>query len=96
MSLEPEVRAFFVQLMEEIQALALAMGIELGEDMTKTNLTLLDSISDSGSTSMQRDIAAGKPSEIDGLVYEVVRLGRRYHVAMPGYEKAALALGFKG
>ena len=38
------------------------------------------------STSMQRDIYAGKNSEIDGLIYEVVRMGRRYGVPTPTYE----------
>lgn len=31
----------------------------------------------------------GKASEIDGLVYEVVRMGQKYHVPMPMYEKVA-------
>ena len=28
-------------------------------------------------------------SEIDGLVYEVVRMGEEYHVPVPAYEKVA-------
>jgi 2-dehydropantoate 2-reductase len=91
---DPEVRAFFVQLIEEMEKLAEAMGIALDEDMAAPHLKLLDSLAPDSDTSMQRDIAAGKPSEIDGLVYEVIRLGRRYGVAMPGYEKAGAALGF--
>lgn len=35
---------------------------------------------------------AGKPSEIDGLVYEVVRLGKEYDVPVPEYEKVAKKL----
>ena len=38
---------------------------------------------------MQRDVYAGKKSEIDGLVYEIVRLGKEYGVPLPKYEKAA-------
>ena len=45
---------------------------------------------------MQRDIDAGKPSEIDGLVYEVVRLGREYGVSLPEYEKIAEACRDRG
>lgn len=92
---DPEVRAFFVQLIEEMEKLAEAMGIVLGEDLAAPHLKLMDSLAPDSDTSMQRDIAAGKASEIDGLVYEVIRLGRRYGVAMPGYEKAGAALGFK-
>ena len=32
---------------------------------------------------------AGKQSEIDGLVYEVVRMGEEYHIPVPAYEKVA-------
>ena len=35
---------------------------------------------------------AGKPSGIDGLVYEVVRLGKEYDVPVPEYEKVAAKL----
>ena len=41
---------------------------------------------------MQRDIMAGKQSEIDGLVYEVVRMGEEYHVPVPAYKKVAESL----
>ena len=40
-------------------------------------------------TSMQRDVMAHKPSELEGLVFEVVRMGQKYHVPVPMYEKVA-------
>ena len=39
--------------------------------------------------SMQRDLRDGKPTEMDGLIFEVVRLGKRYHVPTPVYEMVA-------
>lgn len=36
---------------------------------------------------MQRDIAAGKQSEIDGLIYEVVRLADKYGLSLSAYRK---------
>ena len=36
---------------------------------------------------MQRDIAAGKQSEVDGLIYQVVRLGEEYQVEVPVYKE---------
>ena len=39
-----------------------------------------------------RDIYAGKASEIDGQVYEVVRLAEKYGVELPVYEKIASEL----
>ena len=38
---------------------------------------------------MQRDLRDGKPTEMDGLIFEVVRLGKRYHVPTPVYEMVA-------
>ena len=32
---------------------------------------------------------AHRPSEVDGLVYEVVRMAHRYQVPVPAYEKVA-------
>lgn len=41
---------------------------------------------------MQRDVMAHRPSEVDGLVYEVVRMALRYQVPVPAYEKVAQKL----
>ena len=41
---------------------------------------------------MQRDIAAGRQSEVDGLIYQVVRLGEQYGVEVPEYRKIAEAV----
>ena len=84
-----ECRDTFVRLIKEIEALAVAMGIPFRDDMAEVNLEILDSLSPKSSTSMQRDVYAGKSSEIDGLIYEVVRMGREYHVPVPTYEMIA-------
>lgn len=84
-----EPRDMFVKLMKEIDALAVAMGVEFLVDIVTTNLHILDTLNPQASTSMQRDIYAGKASEIDGLIYEVVRMGRRYGVPVPTYEMVA-------
>lgn len=81
-----DARDTFVKLMREVDALAVAMGVPFLIDIVATNLRILDSLDPAASTSMQRDIYAGKPSEIDGLIYEVVRLGRQYGVPTPTYE----------
>lgn len=81
-----EPRDTFVKLMREIDALAVAMGVPFLADIVATNLRILDSLNPTASTSMQRDIYAGKSSEIDGLIYEVVRMGKKYGVPTPTYE----------
>ena len=82
-----EMRDTFISLVREVETLSEAMGISLEKDMVKANLDILDSLSPEASTSMQRDIQQGKQSEIDGLVYEVLRLGKQYGVSLPVYEK---------
>lgn len=83
------VRDTFIALMREIDRLAQAMGIHFGEDIVKTNLHILDNLSPTASTSMQRDMQQGKDSEIDGLIFEVLRLGKQYGVDVPTYENIA-------
>ena len=82
-------RDTFVALVKEMDKLAEAMGISFQVDIVRNNLAILDALSPEASTSMQRDIAAGKPSEIDGLIYEVVRMAERYGVELPNYQKIA-------
>ena len=84
-----EPRDTFVKLMKEIDALAVAMGVPFLVDIVTTNLQILDTLNPEASTSMQRDVYAGKASEIDGLIYEVVRMGQRYGVPTPTYEMIA-------
>ena len=93
---EGEQREMFKALIREIVALSHAMGIEFEEDLVERNLKILASLSPEATTSMQRDVIEGKRSEMDGLVYEVVRMGREHKVSMPQYEKAAACFREQG
>jgi len=86
-----EIRDTYIDLLGEIQALALAMDIHFDVDIIQFNLDILDSLAPTASTSMLRDIKLGKKSEIDGLVFEVLRMGENYHVSMPTYQRLARA-----
>ena len=86
---EGEQRDMFKALIREIVALSHAMGIEFAEDLVERNLKILAALSPEATTSMQRDVMEEKCSEMDGLVYEVVRMGEEYKVDMPQYKKAA-------
>lgn len=86
---EGEQREMFKALTREIVALSHAMGIEFAEDLVERNLKILAALSPEATTSMQRDVMEEKCSEMDGLVYEVVRMGEEYKVDMPQYKKAA-------
>lgn len=86
---EGEERETFKTMIREITALAEAMGVPFERDMVEVNLKILSTLASEATTSMQRDVMDGKSSEIDGLVYEVVCMGERYHVPVPMYEKVA-------
>lgn len=93
---EGEQREMFKALIREIVALSHAMGIEFAEDLVERNLKILAALSPEATTSMQRDVMEEKCSEMDGLVYEVVRMGEEYKVDMPQYKKAAACFREQG
>ena len=49
-------------------------------------MAFLDSLAPSGTTSLQRDIAGGKPSELEAWNGAAVRLGREVGVDTPLHE----------
>jgi 2-dehydropantoate 2-reductase len=87
-----ESRDLFAGLIAEVSEIGNAMGIEFEEDLVERNLKIMDSLVPTATTSMQRDVMAGKSSEMDSLVYEVVRLADKYGVEAPLYRKVAAAL----
>ena len=91
-----EIRDCFAGLVHEIDKLALAMSIHFEEDIVKRNLGILDDLSESAKVSIQRDIESGNRSEIEGLIYEVVKLGEKYKVDLPIYKKITGVLKERG
>lgn len=86
---EGEARELFKTLIREIVTLANAMGITFEEDLVERNLKILSNLPEEATTSMQRDVMEGKQSEIDGLVYEVVRMAEKYGAEVPTYRRTA-------
>ncbi|AOY78079.1 2-dehydropantoate 2-reductase [Clostridium formicaceticum] len=95
MQKQGEIRECFVSLIREIKLLANAMGVFFTVDIIPTNLDILDGLSPTASISMQRDFSIGKQSEIDGLIFEVVRIGNKIGVPLLNYEKITRKFGFK-
>lgn len=92
---EGEAREMFIALVKEIMFLAQAMGITLPSNSVEKNLAILDALAPQASTSMQRDLRQAKSSEIEGLIFEVVRLANQHHVSVPVYRRVAQKFGFK-
>lgn len=79
----PEVRALLRSAMDEILAVGLAHGVALAEDLTDQALAFLDGLPADGTSSMQRDFADGRRTELESLSGAVVRLGRKLGLETP-------------
>lgn len=85
-------RELFITLVREIQQIASAMEAGLPEDIVEINLKIMDDLVPTATASMQRDMEAGRQSEVDGLIYQVTRLGEKFHVDVPAYTAIAKEL----
>jgi 2-dehydropantoate 2-reductase len=88
----PETRALLVEAMEEIAQLARSRGVRLADDAVQRALAQVDGLPRAATASMQRDIQAGRPSELLDQVGAVVRLAAESGVPVPvnGYLLATL------
>jgi 2-dehydropantoate 2-reductase len=80
---DPARRAQILSAMNEIYALAHARGIELPPDSVAKVMASVDALPEDATSSMHRDIAAGKPSELESQNGAVVRLAREAGVDVP-------------
>jgi 2-dehydropantoate 2-reductase len=88
----PETRELLVRAFEEVRSVAAGRGVDLPEDLVARLLDVVDALPEGEVTSMQRDILAGRPSELEAQVGAVVRLGREAGVATPVHETLYWAL----
>jgi 2-dehydropantoate 2-reductase len=79
----PETRALLERAMEEIYLLAQARKVAMERKSVAEAMAFLDNLPPEGTASMQRDIMAGRPSEIDAQNGAVVRLGKEAGVETP-------------
>jgi 2-dehydropantoate 2-reductase len=79
----PESRALLVAALEETYALGKVEGAELGADAVARTMQLFDALPPGAVPSMARDIALGRPSELEYQTGAVVRLSRKRGVSSP-------------
>ena len=80
---DPKWRAYMLKAMEEIYALAHAQGVNLPSDSVAKVMAAVDGLPEDATSSMQRDIVAGKPSELDSQNGAVVRMSLAAGLASP-------------
>jgi 2-dehydropantoate 2-reductase len=79
----PESRGMLETAMREVFDLARARGIGLRKDAVARTMSYVDGLPADSTTSMQRDILEGRPSELDYQTGAIVRLGRECRVSVP-------------
>jgi 2-dehydropantoate 2-reductase len=79
----PEARAVLTDAIEEVAAVARARGVRLEGDVVSKTLEFIDNSAPNIKPSMQRDVEAGRPSELESLIGIVARLGRQTRVPTP-------------
>lgn len=73
---DPKRRSQILEAMEEIYSLAVSRGINLPLNSIDTAMAAVNALPEEATSSMQRDIAAGRPSELESQNGAVVRLAR--------------------
>jgi 2-dehydropantoate 2-reductase len=71
-----ETRSLLERAMQEIVGLGHAWGVPVPGQSVASTLKFIESLPPDGTASMQRDLAAGRPSELEAQSGAVVRMGR--------------------
>ena len=79
----PETRMLLVAAVEEIARLARSRGVKLAPDAVARALEVVDRLPADATASMQRDVQAGRASELHDQTGAVVRLGKESAMPAP-------------
>lgn len=88
----PETRALLVAAMHELVAVGRARGVTVPDAAIERALAIIDALPADATASMQRDIAAGRPSELDDQAGALVAMAREAGVPAPVHEALHAAL----
>ena len=89
---EPATRAVLHAAVREVHAVGVALGVHLDADDPERAVAFLNSVPAEGTSSMQRDVEEGRPTELEALSGAVVRLGREVGVPTPVHDVLYAAL----
>jgi len=78
-----ETRTLLIKAMEEIDSLARVQGIALAPGAVDAAVSLLENFEPTATSSFQRDVADGKPFELEAFSGKIMRLGRELGVETP-------------
>lgn len=88
----PETRRLLRDLMAEGEALARAQAVALEPGVASQTLALVDAADGAIVPSLQRDMAAGRPSELESMIGVLGRMGRSLGIPTPAADMVYAAL----
>ncbi len=80
-----EWRELLADAMSEVKTIAAAADVALGDDAVERTLAFVDGLPAEGTSSLQRDIAEGRPNELSELSGRVVQMGEEFGIATPAH-----------
>lgn len=83
------VRDTFIGLSRESTALGEKLGIRFLEDNVAHNLRIIDALDPHSTASMQKDIARGHQSEIQGQLFDLIAAAEAQGIDIPTYRMVA-------
>ena len=84
-----EVRDTFTGLSRESAELGRRLGIDIPADLVEYNLKVIDSLDPHSTASMQKDMARGHESEVQGLLFDLIDAAEANGVDIPTYRMVA-------
>ena len=84
-----EVRNTFIGLSQESAALGRKLGIAFKEDIVEYNLKVIDKLAPESTASMQKDMAKGHESEVQGLLFDMITAAEEQGIEVPTYRMVA-------
>ena len=84
-----KIRDTFIGLSTESAALGKKLGVEFPEDPVSYNLKVIDKLDPESTASMQKDLARGHDSEIQGLLFDMIAAAEEQGINIPTYRMVA-------
>ena len=84
-----KVRDTFIGLSQESAALGRKLGIEFKEDIVEYNLKVIDKLAPESTASMQKDMAKGHQSEVQGLLFDMITAAEEQGIEVLTYRMVA-------
>lgn len=87
-----DTRAMLLAMMREVAVVAAAEGVRVPDDAVDRAMRRIDALDAGATSSLQRDLMAGRPSEIEEILGVVVRRARARGLDVPWSERLFAAL----